>query len=392
MAGKRGHGEGSIYQRAEGRWCAQLTLPGGKRKYLYGKTRREVAQALARLQRDVQDGLPVADGRQTLTTWLESWLDMITPPAVAENTWRRYDEYVHHHLIPGLGHVKLVALTPQHLQRLYTELQREKGLSSTTAHHTHAVIHRALEVAVRFGVVARNVADLVDAPPIRKHDIDPLNRAEARAYLAAAVGHRSEALVTLAIATGMRQGELLGLHWRDVDLGAQPSGAPGGRLSVRTTLMLRDKIATIKEPKTPGSRRTIQFAPHAVRALEAHQSRQRAERLKAGAAWQETDLVFATQVGAPLSPRTVYDHHERFLAAAGLRHITFHDLRHTAATLLLLQNVNPKIVSEMLGHASVAITLDLYSHVLPDMQQDAAAAMATALGWDEGADEKADEE
>ena len=382
MAGKRGHGEGSIYQRpSDGRWCAALTLPNGKRKYLYGKTRREVSQALARMQRDVQDGLPLGDGRQTLAGWLTQWLEMTQPPKLAENTWRRYDEYVRQHLIPGIGHVKLAQLAPQHLQRLYTDLQREKGLSTTTVHHAHAVLHRALEVAMRFGVVARNVADLVDAPPIRKHDIDPLNREEARAYLAAAEGHRNEALAVLAVATGMRQGELLALHWRDVDLEAQPSGAPGGRLSVRWTLMLRDKIATIKEPKTRGSRRTIKFAAHVVEALRAHHARQLADRLRVGDRWQDHDLVFATQIGTPLSPRTVYDQHERFLAAAGLRHITFHDLRHTAATLLLLQNVNPKVVSEMLGHASVAITLDLYSHVLPDMQQDAAAAIATALGW-----------
>jgi integrase len=376
---KRGHGEGSIYQReSDGRWVAVLSLPNGKRRYLYGKTRREVARQLASAQRDLQDGLPAGDGRQTLATYLTGWLETIRPPELAESTWRRYDEHVRHHLIPGLGHIKLAQLTPQQIQQLYTDLQREKGLASTTVHHTHAVLHRALEVAMRYGLVARNVASLVKAPRMRESDIHPLNRDETRAYLAAARGHRSEALVTLAIATGMRQGELLALHWRDVDI-EQPN-APG-RLSVTANLYLRNKVALIKAPKTKGSRRSIAFAAPVTEALRAHRTRQKAERLAAGPAWQEHDLVFSTPLGLPFSPRTAYYHHEVFLAAAGLPRISFHDLRHTAATLLLLQGVNPKIVSEMLGHASVSITLDIYSHVLPDMQQDAAAAMAVALGW-----------
>lgn len=381
--GKRGHGEGSIYQReSDNRWVAVLSLPTGKRRYLYGKTRREVAQQLARAQRDLQDGLPTGDGRQTLATYLTGWLESVRPPELAESTWRRYDEYVRYHLIPGLGHIKLAQLTPQQIAQFYTDLQRgEKALSSTTVHHAHAVLHRALTVATRYGLVARNVASLVKAPRMRERDMHPLTRDEARAYLAAAAGHRSAAVVTLALATGMRQGELLALHWRDVDLGTSEQPGQPGRLSVTATLYLREKVALIKAPKTKGSRRSIAFAAPVTDALRTHRVRQLRERLAAGEAWQEHDLVFSTPLGTPLSPRTVYDHHERFLAAAGLPHISFHDLRHTAATLLLLQNVNPKIVSEMLGHASVGITLDLYSHVLPDMQQDAAAAMAVALGW-----------
>jgi integrase len=337
-----------------------------------------VAQQLARAQRDVQEGLPPGDGRQTLATYLSGWLETVRPPELAESTWRRYEEYVRHHLTPALGHIKLAQLTPQMIAQLYTDLQREKGLSSTTVHHTHAVLHRALEVALRYGLVARNVASLVKPPRIREHAIHPLTRDEAQAYLAAAAGHRSEALVTLALATGMRQGELLALHWRDVDI--EHAGQPG-RLSVTANLYLRNKVVIIKAPKTKGSRRNIAFAAHVTDALRAHRTRQRRERLAAGEAWEEHDLVFATALGQPMSPRVAYDQHEKFLALAKLPHISFHDLRHTAATLLLLQNVNPKVVSEMLGHASVAITLDLYSHVLPDMQQDAAAAMAVALGW-----------
>jgi integrase len=398
--GRRGHGEGSIYQRSDGRWCCQLTLPNGRRRYLYGKTRREVAQALARAQRDVQEGLLTGDGRQKLATYLVGWLESIRPPTLAESTWKRYDEYVRLHILPHLGHVKLAQLQPQQVQQFYTDLQRPRpdgtaGLSSSSVHHTHAVLHRALEVATRFGLIARNVAALVTPPRLRESDIHPLDREEARLYLETVAGARLAALYLVALATGMRQGELLGLHWRDIDLdgpvngsvngsvntGNAGNGGNTGRLSVVSTLYVRKGVATFKTPKTKGSRRQIAFAPRVAEALRAHRQRQRLERLKAGPAWAEHDLAFCTEVGLPLHPSTVYHQHARFLKAAGLPPVRFHDLRHTAATLLLLQNVNPKVVSEMLGHSSVGITLDIYSHVLPDMQQDAAAAMALALGW-----------
>lgn len=380
MAGKRGHNEGSIYQRADGRWCCQVSQANGKRRYLYGKTRREVAQQLSRVQREQQEGLPSGDARQTLGAYLLEWLEGIRPPELAESTWKRYDEIVRLYLIPDLGLVKLTRLQPQQVQQFYSDLQRERGLSSTTAHHTHAVLHRALEVAMRYGLVARNVCDLVKAPRMREHSIHPLSREEARLYLEVVSEHRLAALYTLAVATGMRQGELLALHWRDVDLEHGDHGE-GGRLSVTSNLYVHDRVAVFKAPKTKGSRRQIAFSAQMAEVLRAHRQRQRLERLSAGPSWSEHDLVFATEVGLPLHPGTVYHQHRRFLVAAGLPVIRFHDLRHTAATLLLAQRVNPKVVSEMLGHASVSITLDIYSHVLPDMQEDAAAAMAKALGW-----------
>ena len=405
MGSRRGRGEGTIYQRADGRWCAQVTLANGARKSLYGKSRKDVAARMRALQNDLARGVSPGDGRQTLATCLTTWLESARPPQLAESTWKTYESNMRLHVIPALGNVKLAQLQPQQIAQLYTDLQREKGLSSTTVHHVHAALHRALEMALRFGVIGRNVSSMVNAPRNRDHEIHPLSRDEARAYLAATDGHRLAALYTLALATGMRQGELLALHWRDVDVGdsaptTTSSAAREGRLSVTSNLYVRRGVATFKPPKTKGSRRQIALSPHVVEALRAHRARQRQERLKAGASWQDYDLVFATEVGTPLSPKTAYYHHTRFLRAAGLdavgtagtagtkeadgnvgERVRFHDLRHTCATLLLLQRVNPKVVSEMLGHASVGITLDIYSHVLPDMQQDAAAAMALALGW-----------
>jgi integrase len=201
-----------------------------------------------------------------------------------------------------------------------------------------------------------------------------LSRAQAQRLLEASAGTRQEALYTLALATGMRQGELLGLRWRDVDLDA-------GVLRVRASLRRSRKTGDwhFAEPKTRRSRRQLALGPETIEVLRRQRARQAQSRLLVGAAWRDLDLVFATEAGGPLLARNVYRSFMQLLARAELPRVRFHDLRHTAATLLLSARVNPKVVSELLGHASVAITLDIYSHVLPDMQQDAAATMDRLL-------------
>jgi integrase len=221
------------------------------------------------------------------------------------------------------------------------------------------------------------VADLVDAPRFEPHEMHPLSREEARRLLDAARGERLEALLVLALATGMRRSELLALHWRDLDLqGVQPS------LGVRSRVVRVKGAFEFAEPKTRKSRRRIALSSPTVEALRRHHAAQLQERLALGQAWgsgQDFDLVFASPVGMPTGPWVFERVVNKCLARSGLPHIRVHDLRHTCATLLLGARVNPKVVSEMLGHASVAITLDIYSHVLPDMQQDAAAVMAQVL-------------
>jgi integrase len=270
-------------------------------------------------------------------------------------------------------------LAPQHVQKLYAALL-ESVLSGTTVNHLHGSPHKALDAAVRLGLVARNVTELVDAPRMAHHEIHPLTREQARALLDAAsweiYGERLETLFVLAIATGMRQGELLALHWQDVDL-------DGASLAVRWNVRHRQQVFSFRQPKTRKSRRRISLAQPTVESLRAHRKRQLAERLRAGTAWEGSawdDLVFSTEIGTPLSaggaPRSTLT---RLLKRASLPVVRFHDLRHTCATLALSANVNPKVVSEMLGHATVAITLDIYSHVLPDMQQDAVVTLAAIL-------------
>lgn len=237
-----------------------------------------------------------------------------------------------------------------------------------------AVLRRALNEAQAHGLVPRNAAALVRAPKAPRGEMKVYDPEQTRRLLAAAAGTRLEAWVVLAVSTGARLGELLGLHWRDVSL-------DGKYLNVQTHLRrLRDAGLVFKDVKTSGSRRKIALTDTAVEALRAHRTRQLEERLAMGEAWEDHDLVFCNYKGGPLYPGNVRsEYYIPIVKAAGLPYIRPHDLRHTAATLMLLGGVHPKVVSEMLGHASVAITLSLYSHVLPDMQLAATAAMDRVL-------------
>lgn len=367
-------------QRSDGRWEARITLDDGTTRSFYAKTRVEAARKLAAAQRDREAGLPIVEVRQTVATYLASWLETVRPPRLVEETWQRYRECVELHIVPAIGRTSLAKLAPLQVQQLYATCAG-KGLSSTTVKHVHAVLHRALESAVRLGLVQRNVSDMVEKPKKARPEIHPLTREQARAYLDAAASDRMEVFFILALATAMRQGELLALRWRDVELAPRPP-AGGGTISVNHTLKWRDGVAVWEPPKTASSRRLIAIAPPVVEALRRQKQQQRLERLAAGPAWVEHDLVFADEIGGPLKGDFLRHKHNRILNAAQIApRIRPHDLRHTCATLLLAQGVNPKVVSAMLGHSSVAITLDIYSHVLPHMLDDAAAAIATALGW-----------
>jgi len=371
MAGRRANNEGSIYKRRDGRWAASISLDHGKRKYLYGKTRQEVGRKLTVTLKARQDGLPIPGERQTVGQYLEKWLESARP-SLRPRTWLRYEQLVRLHAVPHIGKVALARLSPDHLQRLYAN-RLEAGQSPASVVQLHAVLRRALNQATRWGLVARNVARLVTPPRIKRQEMATLSPEQARAFLGAARGDRLEALYVLALSTGMRQGELLALRWRDVDLEA-------GRLQVKATLQRTPEGFVFAEPKTARSRRQIALAGTAVEALRRHRVNQAEERLKLGAAWENDDLVFTNEAGQPLDgTRVSSGSFRRLLEEAGLPRIRFHDLRHTAATLMLGRGVHPKVASEMLGHAQVSITLDLYSHVSPTMQTEAAAALDAIL-------------
>ena len=375
---KRGNNEGSIRQRPDGTWEARLTLGDGARKSLYGKTRAEVAVKLAAAKRDLDHGLSVLrDERQTVGQYLVTWLaDM--KPHLQPSSARRYGDYVRLHLIPALGRVPLAKLSAQQVQGLQTRLLAA-GLSPTTTQSAHRVLHRALHDAERLGLVVRNVSEQVRAPRRSTPEMQVLTEAEAATFLHAAEGDRFAALYVLALTTGMRQGELLGLRWADVDL---ERGTVQVRQAVQESATHGYRLA---KPKTPHSRRTIGLSRLATEALRAHRVRWAAEKLALGPAWTGTDLdlVFPSAVGTLMAPHDLARRSfARVLARAGLagRGLHFHCLRHTAATTLLARGVNVKVVSEMLGHADISITLRIYGHVLPHMQQSAADMMEHIYG------------
>jgi integrase len=270
------------------------------------------------------------------------------------------------HLVPRLGNIPLQKLTAQHLEKLYLE-KVEEGLSATTVAAIHTMLHTALEKAVRLGLVSRNVCDLVSPPRKVQKEIKPLSPQQVLQLLEAAKGHPQETLFILALATGMRRGELLGLKWQDIDF-------TKGVLQVRRALTRMPTGLGYKEtePKTRTSRRSIVLISFALEALKKQRARQLEMKSRAREAWQDHDYVFCTPIGTHLSPgHDVLVQLKILLKKAGLPPIRFHDLRHSTATLLLSKGVHPKVVQEILGHSEISMTMDTYSHVLPTMQKNA---------------------
>lgn len=378
MSSRRGHNEGSIYQRAsDGKWVGSINLgvgPGGKRKRksFYGNTRKEVADKLRTALHDHEAGLTVDPKRITLGDFLHNWLEESVKPSVRITTYENYSVLTRTHILPALGHVTLQKLTPQQIQH-FLNTKLEVGKSTRTVQYLLVLLRRSLGLAVKWGMVQRNVALLVDPPRVQHKEIQPFTPTQAKQFLEAVQGHKLEALFTVALALGLRRGEALGLRWEDVDL-------EGGTLTVRASLQRAGGKLQLMEVKTERSHRVVKLPKFALLSLKAHKVRQIEDRLVAGARWQTTGMVFSTGIGTPYDPRRLNEDFEKALKLAGLPHIRFHDLRHSAATLLMAQGVPIKMVSELLGHSTTRMTLDVYSHVLDPMRQEAADRMDDLLG------------
>lgn len=339
-----------------------MSLPDGSRKSFYGKTRDEVQKKLKQGIRDVDNGLQLTTNQETLGQYLATWLEGVKHQ-VKTSSFHCYDNSIRIHVVPNLGKHRLSKLTPQHVQQFYTQ-KLEEGLSTTTVRQIHLILHRALKDAIRMGLIQRNVTEMVRPPRKRKVEMKTLDARQAALFVEAANGERLEALFVLAITTGMRQGELLGLRWQDVDIDK-------GIIHVRQALYITRGVIYLTEPKTVNSRRTIQLAKVAIYALRKYRIQYLQEALAFGPDWNtKYNLVFPTTTGNPIrAAHLVSLAFHRILRNAGLSHIRFHDLRHTAATLMLERGVNPKMVSEILGHSDISITLGIYGHITPRMQQ-----------------------
>jgi integrase len=373
--GRRGNNEGSISRRKDGRWMGRYTVhtaDGPKQRAVYGKTREEVSQKLTRAMADRDGGIVYDAGKLTLGDYLNGWLTDSVKDTVRQRTYERYAQLVRVHIVPALGGVKLKNLTPAHVRGLCRS-KLDEGLAPRTVQYVHRTLSKALKQAVNDGLIPRNAAASVKPPQPRREEIRPLDRDQARAFLATVYGDRLEALYVVAVTAGLRQGELLGLRWEDVDLEA-------GTLHVRRTLSEARSGRIFEAPKN-GKGRSIRLTRRARETLRSYRKRQLEEKLRMGSLWQENGLVFPSQTGTPLGARNLVRSYKLRLERAGLsQDFRFHDLRHTCATLLLKQGVHVKFVQELLGHSDVSLTLNVYSHVLPDMGDAAAGAMDEALG------------
>jgi len=375
MAKRRGNGEGTITRRKDGRWEARYTADTGtgpKRKVLYGKTRAEAAEKLTKAMADRDGGLVFDTNNQTVGEYLARWLNDSVRGSVKPITFESYERLVRVHIVPALGRVKLKNLSPAHLQAFYRN-RLDAGLSPRTVRYLHALMHRSLKQALRWNLVHSNVAKAVDPPKMPRADMRAMSPKQTRLFLEAAREDRLEALYVLAVHCGLRQGELLALRWEDVDLET-------GTLRVSRTLSRTKDGPIFTAPKTAKSRRTVRLTTGAVEALKRHSERQAEEIVRMDTLYQDQGLVFASEVGTPLNRHNVnFRSFKPLLERAGLPNIRFHDLRHTCATLLLGRSVHPKFVQELLGHATIAITLDTYSHVLANMGDQASRAMEDVL-------------
>lgn len=368
-AGRRSNGDGTLWRDPRGHWTATVMI-GGRRIKRTGATRTEARQRMEQAKAASLGGLPVGPGNVTVKQYLELWVSQL-PGTVAGRTEESYGHAVRFYLIPRIGNHRLTKLSPSHVVLLLADMEKE-GYSANTRRIARSTLRRALRMAERDGLVARNVAALAPGPRMDKKPGRTLTPQESRIFLKATRGDRLEASWVTMLACGLRRSEMLGLAWEDLDLDV-------GTLTVRRSLVRVKGQLLLGDTKTPGSKRTLYLPAEVIEVLRHHKARQAAERLAAGESWRDSGLVITTASGTPFDP----DNFRRKLSAlttrAGLGHWSTHELRHSAASLMLANQVGLKVVSETLGHSSIRLTADTYAHLLAPARRDAAEAMGRAL-------------
>jgi integrase len=365
MATRRGAGEGTVYRRNDGLWLGQVRLSTGRRTFA-AKSRSAVLGKIAEAVKLDRQGIPVPGAGLTVTRFLDDWLQD-RKDKMRQTAYESCERHVRLHIKPPLGTRPLIKLTRQDVRKMEAAMLKA-GKAAQTVRNVHGTLHRALDDAVKWDLVLRNVADLVDPPKAEHREIVTLTAEEGRRLLAAAASDRFEALFVLALTAGLRRGELLGLTWADVDLDS-------AALTVRREVVAVKGGLIVQEPKTDRSRRPLDLDALALAALR----RRRKAAESAGAAAPDAYL-FCTTARTPLNPSNLWSRHwQPLLRRAGIEATRLDDLRHTNATMMLTSNVHPKVASERLGHSSIRLTLDTYSHVVPGMGRAAADAVARLL-------------
>ena len=367
---KRGNNEGTVFKvKGKSLWAGQVTIQG-KKVRKYHKTMKEARNWVQATLTQVDGGLTLLGAQATLAGYLADWL-VIHSTSVRPKTADQYKQICSQHIIPDLGTIKMKDLQPQQIQALYSK-KMQNGISARTVILIHAVLRRALNQAVKMGVIARNPAMAVTRPKFHRKEMKTLSDSQVRTLLSIAQGNRFEAVFWLAVTTGLRLGELMGLKWADLDW-------VNRRLRIQRQLQRLQGGLAFSEPKTASGRRVIVIGSATMDKLRKHLELQSIERQFAGSSWKENDMMFPSTIGTPMDPSNLYHIFKDLLKLANLPDIRFHDLRHTAATLMLQQNVHPKIVQSRLGHSDISMNLNTYSHVLPSMQDEAAEKLDELL-------------
>jgi len=386
MAKRRGNGEGSITKRKDGRYQGYATVgydpESGKpkKKYFYGKTRKELQQLITEALGKVQAGTYQEASKLRAADWFKLWLDEYQRMSLRTTTYESYEMQIRLHILPVIGHHYLSKLETCHLQALYNaklldgaRLDGKKGgLSPRTVRYLHTIIHACLEQARREGKIMINPADSVKLPKDSAREHRFLDTDQVTKLLKAAQDSHYFAAYFLALNTGLRRGELLALRWKDIDLSESTVKVCRGLVRTKDGLKFQ-------EPKTKFSKRTIGIGLSVIQVLKTHRKEQNEHRLSVGQAYQDQDLVFCNELGQPLDPRAITRHFERLQEKAGIEKINFHGLRHTFATLSLQEGTDPRTTQEALGHHKVAFTLDIYSGVTAKMKQEATSKIGNLL-------------
>ena len=362
MAKKRGQGEGSVFKRKDGLWVAQITIETGRQKSKYFHSQKEARDWLKLTQTQIDNGLNLSTANVDFETFLNKWYDA-HKLSVRTNTSISYRGVLDNHIIPALGKLKLKDIRPDHIQNFYT-VKMKAGTSKAVIGIIHSVLHIAFDQAIKWGLIGRNPIEAVIKPRNKSKEIKTLDENQARAFLSVVLGTRFDGLFWMAITTGLRKSELIAIKWSDLDWSNK-------QLKIQRQIQYFPKEGPVFcELKSKSGKRTIVLSDEVIEKLHQHADIQDMERSFAGDRWKENDLMFSTEIGTPIGYHCIFSRFKEVLKLAGLPDMRFHDLRHTAATLMLKQGVHPKIAQERLGHSNIIMTLNTYSHVLPSMQEE----------------------
>ncbi|MBQ8747924.1 MAG: site-specific integrase [Clostridia bacterium] len=383
--GRRKNGDGSIRQRNDGRWEVSVTVKhdfatGGPKRITRTAHSQEEALALLHEMNYLNDTRPQSFADITLGEWLDMCLDVYMRNALKQSTYNSYESYIRVHLKPALGNLKLQQLSPRLLQEFYNYKSEFDGLAPKTIVNINLFLHKALSFAVGEGILALNPASAINLPRGQKPKIEILSRDEQARLIQGSYRHRYGVFVRLTLFTGLRVGELLGLRWEDIDF-------TGQMLSVRRTLNRLNKKKrpteegvntteiVIQSPKSENAVRKIPLLPAVMEDLMNWRATQRTDRISAGETYCDSGMIVTNSLGGYIEPRTFKDYYNQIRQLSGIRHVTFHALRHMFATRVMEQGMDSKTLSVLLGHYSVAFTMDTYTHVLDEHKRDGISLM-----------------